>query len=195
MLPKTASFAGALANTAAVMVGTATSTSQQTYTAGNFTAYAAGPNYPGRTVTVTTTAVASAYTTVSPIVVTGTAPGGAVITENLQLTAAGGGQTIVGLKAFASVTQIVVPAQALATGNMSFGVQDVVLTDPISKIRIGGAGALHIMNQDGTFDTIPALLASEEIQAIAPGKLMGDATTTATNITIFFTGSQQSFLF
>lgn len=85
-----------------------------------------GLKYASRTVTVTTTAAAAAYAVGAgnPIVVTGMR-GGTQITESLQLTNAGGGETIRGLKAFDQITEIDIPAQPGTTGHFQFGVGDL----------------------------------------------------------------------
>lgn len=85
----------------------------------------AGGLGPARTVSVSTAAVAAAYTVGSTVIFTGTF-GGKVQTETLTLTQAGGGETLFGMKPFDTISSVVVGAQPNGTGSMTFGVGDVV---------------------------------------------------------------------
>lgn len=78
-----------------------------------------------RPVTVTTSVAVGAYNITDPIVITGTLPSGETgFTDELILTNANGGETITGSWNFSSVQSIEVPAQALATGTLTFGYAD-----------------------------------------------------------------------
>jgi hypothetical protein len=169
-----------LALPAAIKSSTATSTSGQTYPISGATMV------PARTISVTTTAMAAAYAIVSPIVITGTDAADRPLVESLSLTQTGGGETIVGLQGFKTVTSIAVPAQALATGAFTFGVRDVVCATPPVAIRVGTAGSIKLGYADGTVDTIAAAAAGETFR-INPIEVFGDASTTATNLTLLFT--------
>ena len=195
--PKVASVAGPLAVTNAVVTSFATSTSIVTILSAGLNG-ALGASFsaaPGsvlpRTVTVTTSAVAATYATGSgnAIVVTGTNEAGATITENLVLTAAGGGQTIVGLQGFVTIASIVIPAQLGAGGAFTFGVQDVVLPSGCRWVFVGtpGAAGLHISNSlDGVADTVPNAVVKGAVNGmlIAPAKIWGD--TAIADVTILF---------
>lgn len=122
-------FATAALNVVAgIKASVATVAAPQSYTGvaldGSLVTAAGGIKYCSRTVTVTSAAAVGAYTTATPIVITGYRAG-VLITENLQLTAANGGETIRGTKAFDQITQIDVPAQASGAGHLSFGVGDL----------------------------------------------------------------------
>jgi hypothetical protein len=120
-----------LNDTDAIKTPAATSTSPQNFAIANFDgAQINGGGGNGsfkklpRTVTVTSSAQVGAYTTVSPIVVTGIR-GNQVVTDNLQLTQANGNETIRGTVAFDKITAIAIPAQAAGTGTLQFGVGDI----------------------------------------------------------------------
>jgi hypothetical protein len=100
----------------------ATSTSPVTLSgAGLDGALAGAALAPGRPVQIITGAAAGAYSTASPIVVTGTLDSGAAHTDRLYLTQANGGETVVGTWSFARVTQVAIPAQLLQTGLFTLG--------------------------------------------------------------------------
>lgn len=77
-----------------------------------------------RAVTIKTSTSAATYNTTDPIVVKGKR-GGAIITENIQLTQAGGNETVRGTKAFDSIIDITFPAQSGTGGAFEVGVGDV----------------------------------------------------------------------
>lgn len=137
---------------------------------------------PPRSIAVTTAAHAGSYT-LTGITITGTDQSGNVQTEVLTLTAVNGGETVVGTKAFKTVTSIAVLAMTDALGAFTFGTRDIFATP--KRIRVGTTGALKVAYEDGTVDTIPAVLAGETL-AISPNKIFGDASTTATNLTLIF---------
>jgi hypothetical protein len=100
----------------------ATSTSLVTLSGGSLDgALAALTLTPGRPIQVTTGAAVGAYNTTDPILVTGVLDSGVTFTDRLYLTAANGGQTIVGVWSFVRTTQVVIPAQLLATGTFTLG--------------------------------------------------------------------------
>ncbi len=100
----------------------ATSTSEATITSFNG-ALASTTMRAARPVAITNTAVAGAYAT-GDIVVTGTDSRGRALTATLAFTTANGGETIVTILRFATVTSIVFPAMLLGTGSMTVGYYD-----------------------------------------------------------------------
>jgi hypothetical protein len=100
-----------------------TSTSVATLTSFDGT-LAASALKPGRPLQILTAVAAAAYNTTDPILVTGKLDSRATHTDKLYLTATNGGETLVGLWSFTEVTQIVLPAQLLATGQFTIGFYD-----------------------------------------------------------------------
>ena len=140
-----------------------------------------------RNVTVTTAAHAASYKTGagSAIVVTGTDVNGAVQTESLLLTQAGGNETVAGLLDFATVTKIVIPGQNDALGAFTFGVQDIFCQ--CRDVAVGTSGTLVVKYQyKDTLDTIPAEAIAHwgSKQSIQPSRIY--STSTATNIVLLF---------
>ena len=109
----------------------ATATSAQTYDGTDLNGAAlTGNQYltrTPRTVTVTTASSAGSYTTASPIVVTGRR-NGQVVTDDLTLTTADGGETVRGDQVFDEITEIAVPAQNDTSGQFEWGVADVAFS-------------------------------------------------------------------
>lgn len=139
---------------------------------------------PGRTVSVTSAANVGSYVAGSAVTFTGTDAHGLAQTETLLLTSANGGETIVGNKAFKTVTQIDVAAQVNVNGAFTFGYQDVVCPGCFG-FRIGVDGDAKVGFADGSSDTLPVLFAGETV-ALTIAKLYGSAATTATKITLYF---------
>lgn len=175
---RTASLAGAVKDTNAIKASIATDdTDPAVYVDTDLDGVLAGGPYSlTRNVSVTTSASAATYNTTDPIVFTGTDLYGIPQTEELTLTDAGGGETIVGTKAFLSITQIDVPVQDDTTGAFEFGVQDAFLNDLIVEIRAGSTGDLKITHTNGSVDTIPVITAGEKFY-LSPIKVWGDSTT------------------
>lgn len=183
---KTISLA-AVADPDAIKTSVATSTSEAVYDDADLNGViGVAVMRPERTISVTSSAQTGAYDPTDPIVVEGTDANGLPISEDLQLTAANGGETIVSSKAFRTVTAITVPPQADVDGSLQFGVRDVVCAaNPPTKVRCAGAGALKVAFVDGSVDTIPDIAARETVE-VSPHKIFGDSSTTATNLTLFF---------
>lgn len=184
---KSVSFA-AVANIAianGLKTSIATSASPANYSGVALNGTLAGTTmFPARTISVTTATHAASYNTTNPIVFTGTDPNGATITESLTLTQSGGNETVVGLKGFATVTSIAVPAQNDALGSFTFGVRDLILSELVRAIRVGGSGNLHVSYSDGSTDTLTGV--QETLRDCFPTKIWGDGNTTVTNLTLFF---------
>lgn len=145
------------------------------------------PRYP----TVVTIANPATYNTTDPIAVTGTR-GGVVVTVSLQLTAAGGGETIAGNTPLETVTSIAVPAQLLAAGGLAFGVVDMGPTAivsagvveksvPYRRVKAAGAGTLVLGYEDGGTDT--TMCVAGQIEDVLAMRIYG--TSTATPITAY----------
>ncbi len=145
---------------------------------------AGGPYSQPRSVSVTTASSTGSYNIVDPIVFTGKDINGNTITESLTLTNADGGETIVGVKPFASLTSIAVPAQVDVNGHFTFGVRDVFLQSGCRSIRPGSTGAIKLVYIDGTPDTLSSLIAGEHLD-IEPLKIFGDSGTTVTSFIVF----------
>jgi hypothetical protein len=112
---------------AGIRTSVATATAPQSYTgdALDGSMLSAGSiKYIPRTVTVTSTAQVGAYKLAEPIVVAGML-GGLAIAENIFLTAVNGGETVRGVQAFDSITEINVPAMASVSGSLQVGVGDL----------------------------------------------------------------------
>ena len=107
-----------------------------------------------RNVTVTVAATTAGHVKAAPIVVTGTSLAGEVITESFTPTV-DTPATLVGAKAFKTVTSVTVPAQDgdSVTVDVGFG-QLIGLPYKIAKKRV-----LLTLN-DGVVDTAPALTIS-----------------------------------
>ncbi len=179
-------YTAALADDDAIKLSIATVVGVATYTAVNLDGLIGDDAMsPARTLTVVTSASVGAYVLASTMVVTGTDAAGRVLTETFTIGNADGGETLVGTKAFASVTGIVIQAQANTAGTFKFGVRDVVCAKAPYMVRASAAGNLHVGYSDGTQDTIPALNAKEYLE-FAPTKIYGDVTTTVVGMTLFF---------
>lgn len=144
----------------------------------------AGTMRPARTVSVTTASETAAYDTTEPILIEGFDPNGNAISEEILLTAANGGETVVGAKAFRNVTKISIPAQPETDGAFTFGVADIMCSTPPTEVRCGAATTLHVQYDDGSEDTITDLVAGERIP-ISPSKIFVSGTT-ATKLTLLF---------
>lgn len=185
--PLTLTFSGSTiqGSTNGVSAGAATSASPTTRTP-SFTT----PKSLPRTISVTSTSSAASYTT-GNIVITGTDVFGNTITETLNLTATGGGETVKGKLGFVTVTQIDIPAMGNTSGNLSFGYADVMCPNPPRQIRVGtaGSGALHVgygySATSGALvqDTIVACTAGERFD-ITPRIIYADST--VQDVTLFF---------
>jgi hypothetical protein len=183
---KTASYATALNDIDAIKISVATSITPVTYiTSGINGVIGLAAMSPARTLTITTSAQAAAYTLASTITITGVDAAGRSLSEVFTIGNANGGETLVGTKGFAGVLSIVVAAQASALGAFSFGVRDILCDKAPYMIRANGAGDLHVAFSDASEDTIPAMAAKEYI-TFAPVKVFGDSGTTITGLTLFF---------
>lgn len=135
-------------------------------------------------VTVTTSSHGGSYAIASPIVITGLDPYGAVITENLTLTATGGGETIAGTKSFAQVTQIDIPAMTDTGGAFTFGVGDILLPsgNVFREVRGNSAANVKVGFIDGTSDTIPCT--AGEHHKVAANRVYNTGTTVS-SVTVY----------
>lgn len=146
----------------------------------------AGVMNPPRQLTVKTAAVAGAYNTVDPIVVTGIDSNLKVQTEEFQPTDPDGGETLLSALSWRRVDSIDVPQQVDDDGAILVGVRDIFCTTVPSRIRVGGAGNLKVKygDADATVDTLP--FAAGETIEVAPDRIYGDADTTATGVVLLF---------
>ena len=106
----------------AVIQEFATTTSEDTRSGTELNGVLGATLNPPRNVTITTRHDSSTYNTTNPIVVSGTDVTGAVISESRTLTQANGGETLSGLKVFASFTSFVFPAMLTENGGIRVGV-------------------------------------------------------------------------
>lgn len=100
----------------------ATDTAEQTIT--TFDGTLTLPIAPGRALQITTSPATGAYNTVDPILITGSLDGGGTHTDKVYLTDTDGGETVIGTWSFTEPTEIVIPAQLLTTGALTFGFYD-----------------------------------------------------------------------
>jgi hypothetical protein len=181
----TASIVGAVGVVDAIKVSVATvHTSATDYTGVALDGTLAGGPYSlTRSVSVTTSTHTGTYNIVDPIVFTGTDLYGNVQTENLFLTLVNGNETVAGVKAFKTVTNIHVPIQVDTLGTFKFGVQDAFVTDQCVDFRVGTSGNLKVTHNDGTVDTLA--VGNLEHLSISPAKIWGTSATTAQNLILF----------
>ncbi len=142
---------------------------------------------PPRTLTVKTTAVAVAYTVGSTVVITGLDVAGRIVSETFTLTAAGGGETLVGNVGFSQVTSIVVGAQAIITAQFKIGIRDILFgADVPVGLRFGAVGDIKLGYADGSVtDVITTLIVGEHLP-LRPKRIYGDASTTTSKVTLVF---------
>ncbi len=138
---------------------------------------------PPRTLTVKTTANAGSYVVDSTIIATGVTGSGRAVTETFTITDVDGGETFVGTVDFSRVDSVAIEAQSDVDGEFKIGVRDIVCNG-VREIRIGGAGAIKLGYGAAT-DTVASLVVGERIYT-QPTRIYGDASTTATKITLFF---------
>lgn len=99
-----------------------TSLSPVTLTGAQLTGALAGLSAkPGRPVQIITSATTGAFNTTDPLRFTGVLDSDVTFTDDVYLTAANGGETLVGTWGFRPVTHIVIPPQLLTTGTFTFG--------------------------------------------------------------------------
>lgn len=183
-------YSTAFAVAAGIKTSVATATTAQVYSGGALNgANVAVLAFP-QGITATTSASASTYVTglVNAIVVTGLSSAGAVITDNIVLTAAGGGETVSTVRGFYQVTSISVPAQLTTSGAFTFGIGDLIFSPPARQVRGGAAGVIAMVTAggapggQGVSDLTPCLQ-GERHDAII--RRIFSATTTAYPITVY----------
>lgn len=180
-------FAGALASANAVVTSLATAAAPVTLTGAGLTGTTAGTFTAPRTVSVTTAASVGSYSIGVPnaITVIGTDYLGFAIQDTLVLTATGGGETITSTKAFLAVTEIDLPAQVDTSGHWTFGVRDVMLPAPVSRVMAGTSASanLHLGYDSGVKDTILKVPAGVPLP-LSPRWIYSDST--ASDISVWF---------
>lgn len=185
--PKTVTFAGALAVANAIVTTLATSAAPQTVNGAGLNGAQAGGPFPlPRTVSVTTAAHAGSYKTGAGNVITvkGTDKTGASVQDVLTLTQVNGGETVATAQAFATVTEIDIPAENDALGSFTFGVFDVVTQFRGVRVGTPNSGFVHYTCQlDGSKDRIAQLQAGERLEIVGVA-ILGD--TTAQDLTLGF---------
>jgi hypothetical protein len=171
-----------------------TTTAEITYSVATLNGELANPGPavldPPRYVTITTASNAGSYLVAEPHVVTGTRCG-ETVTEELQLTAVNGDETIQGSQPFDTIVSITCPAQHDTSGTWSFGVSGVAARCdrqgrevPYRAIRVGATGGDVVVGYDGDFtDTIT--YPANESDDLLIHRLYG-AGTTATPITLYW---------
>lgn len=155
--PRTVTYA-AIAAPTAIKTSIATAVAPQTYTgvALNGATGAGVLPFP-QTISATSASHSGSYIVGSPITVTGLDALGAVQTDTITLTLVNGNETISTVKAFASVTSIVVPAMNDTAGAFTFGVNDIIVPSPFRQLRAGSAGNVVVGYVGGFTDTLPCL--------------------------------------
>lgn len=134
------SYAGALA-VEAISANAVTKTSVDTRTV----TYTEGQGL-ARTAKVTLASHAGSYVDQSTIVITGTKSDGSSYSETLTIVGTDGGTTLTTTVAFATVSSIVIAAQADALGHIQVDGSDIQLPADPKQLRVGtaGSGALHV---------------------------------------------------
>lgn len=186
----------AIADADGIKTSIATAVTQQTYSgvALNGARAAGYPTWLPQNVSVTSSASVGSYN-LTGITFTGTDVAGEALTETLTLTAANGNETVVGTKAFANVTSIVVAAMADTNGAFTFGMRDIIMlqystvtSKPLRQvIRVlkttAATGNCLVTYGGGVTDTLPmAVNVHEPVQAI---QISGTATTTALPLVVY----------
>lgn len=124
----------------AIKTSIASSASAQSYSGTALNgAVGAGVMSPPRNITITTSGHGDIDAV--KVLITGKDINGAALTEEITLTN-GGGVTNAGVKAFASVTSIAVPAQSGTGGALEFGFGDII---GLAKKLVSRAGAPAII--------------------------------------------------
>ncbi len=179
---RTVTLAGSLAAvTNSIVTSLATAVIPAVLTGAGLTGANAGTLSIPQNVSVTTTTHTASYV-LTPIVVTGTDINGSVITENLTLTLVNGNETIVGSKAFSTVTSISIPAQNDALGTFIFGTKNYFPGSVVLEVRVKTAGTLHVGYNGGFTDTLSALAGDRLPYCIS--KIFADST--AQDVTLAF---------
>lgn len=177
--PRSVTYASTFVDDDGIKLSVATNVAAQSYSGATLDGALANPgpavNRLPQVVTVVTGASAATYNVASPIVVTGTNYAGDVITDSLQPTNANGGETVVGVKAFKTVTGIATPAQSGGGGTFKFGVQDVLLDPPARELRHGADGTINLKDADGNADPLPGF--AGEHQPVCVSRIVGSGTT------------------
>jgi hypothetical protein len=109
---------------------------------------------PTSLIDITTGAHASTYNTTDPIVIDGTDWSGNALQDSIKLTAVGGGEVVSGMKAFATVTKITVPAQLTTSGTFKFGRGALAFQPATRGFEAGAAGAFKLFTATGKAATI-----------------------------------------
>jgi hypothetical protein len=190
--PRTLSVTGSLTSATAVHASIAGAASPQVVTTAltnpvPAATIQANKSPIGRIVTVTTSTSAASYNVGAgnALTVKGADANGVAISDTLTLTAAGGNETVATSKAFVTVTEIDIPTQPNTSGAFTFGVSDLVFSDPPREIRAAGTGALGLTFADGGTDTIPLVLAGDRL-SYAPTKINAATTTISAGLTFAF---------
>lgn len=119
-----------------------------------------------RRLTVTTSAMASAYNITDPIVFSGTR-GDVRASAGVMLVNTNGGETVQSPDWLEEVRQVYVPAQLLATGQFEFGVGDVVFGEgQVARIYAGAAGTFKLQTTAGDRDLVMALGESADLAIV-----------------------------
>lgn len=180
---RTVTLAGSLAAVGnSIVTSLATATTPTVLNGAGLTGTTGGVLQLSQNVTVTTTSSATTYDTTDPIVVKGTDINGQLITENLLLTMAGGGETVTGKLAFFTITEIDIPAQVTTSGAFTFGSKNYFPGAEVFEIRVKTAGSLHMEYQNLSTDTLSAL-AGDRLP-YSPIKIFSDST--AQDVTLAF---------
>jgi hypothetical protein len=171
-----------LADTDALRLPAATSTSPQTISGAGFNGALAGDGvHAARPISITTTAAVGAYNTTDPIELTFLLKDGDEFTEEVYLTNANGGETVAAIWPAALEVSAVIPAQLLTTGTIAIGYADspevtlgslVKRTAGLSRLELAGPGrpnTLPITVEEGKtlrYSTIDFDLRIQEILII-----------------------------
>jgi hypothetical protein len=153
---RTKSYAAALvADPVGILTTTSTSTSTVTHTVFNGAQVSSGRLDLPRTVTITLSNTAGAFTT-DPIVITGTR-GGSIVTEELTPATVDGNETLRGTQIFDTVTSVALPEQGSGAGSYTIGVQDICAPEngEFCGVELHATGTMNIGFGGGNTDAIP----------------------------------------
>ena len=176
----------------ALVTAVATTAAAVTYSGATLTGVLANPGpailRAPQFVTVTTDVSAGAYT-LTAITITGTLNGVAQ-TAVLTLTQVNGGETLATTVPFDVVTSIARLAMVDASGQLEFGVRDLVFDKglPCRQVRHGSAGLVEVKYFNGSsaafYESLPGLQGEKHIAVLE--QVIADGTSTSDPITVYW---------
>lgn len=178
--------AAATNDTTGVKAATATLTTASVLTTGDFVAAVATLIDLPRTIVVTRSSSAAAYTT-SGITVSGYR-GGKLVDDILTPLNANGNDSIRGKIGFDKLVSISVPAQVSTAGSFTFGLGDICspVGSPFCAVELTTAGTAYVQygeNVGAPTDAIP--LPAADPRNIAPTRVLTGSSGTTVGLTVY----------